>query len=440
MLEGLADKYRFGPGKRVAGWIARLGTWFWSLVTVAVPQSLPNLFLRHWLAVLYIFDLLLILGGTFLDSTVKAFGWKALGVTVIVNIAVSGVGHYITSRTGWMRLLRSLLGLILIALIVCGAVYLNEHIFHLSPVGENILVGLLGGSAAILIAGVEWWRWVKSFLARPNPRPNYPALALLTGATLFLAGVLAFLGPPSMAAFEFSRTPSVAADFITFAQTTSSLLRRQLLVDYLFIVAYGTTFASYCVAGARLFWQGRITLVDRVSAPKATTAESNQAAPGGQQSQAKNGNSASIKSLFWIRALSVLVITGFAVAALQWIAALADAMENAGLLWFLADQSKPVSLEVAYWAATIKFALLGLGAFYTLSAFLFAIFKVLPTAKRSDAAEDPGRRKRHHARQFLLATLAIVALLTFLACARALAACRPCPMGCFPTVETNQRR
>ncbi|MFL6518617.1 MAG: patatin-like protein [Chthoniobacterales bacterium] len=436
MLEGLADKYRFGPGKRVAGWIARLGTWFWSLVTVAVPQSLPNLFFRHWIAVLYVFDLLLILGGTFLAPSVKTLGWEALGITIIVNIAVSGVGHYITSRSGWMRLLRSLLGVVLIVLIVCGAVFLNDHIFHLSQLGEYILVSLLAGSAAVVIAYVEWWRWVKAFLARPNPRPNYVALALLTGTTLFLAGVLAWLGPPSIAGLEFSRTREVALDFIATAKTTTYLLRRQLAVDYLFIIAYAATFASYCVAGARLFWQGRLILVESIVAQSVKRAASNQAIAAGQGTPGKNQEKSVDESSFWLRALLVFAVTGFAVAALQWIAAIADAAENTGLLSFLSNQSEPMGLEVAYWAATVKFALIGLGALYSLTAFIFAICNIL-RAPEVEGTEEPGRRKRHRARAVLLATLAFVALLTLIGCARNLWRCPSCPENCFPKLETK---
>ena len=436
MLEGLADKYRFGPGKRVAGWIARLGTWFWGLVTVAVPQSLPNLFFRHWLGVLYIFDVLLILGGTFLAPTIKAFAWEALGVTVALNIAVSGVGHYITSRTGWMRLLRSLLGLVLIALIVCGALYLNGTVLHLGRLGENILVGVLGGSAAIAVGYIEWWRWVKAFLASPNPRPNYPALALLTGTTLFLAGILSFLGPPSMAGFEFSRTTQVANQFIAAANTTANILRRQLAVDFLFLIAYATTFSSYCVAGARLFWQG-LNLVQEEACAETARASTNQTASAAEQPPATAEGRPADNSSFGVRALFVLVIAGFAIAALQWIAALADAAENSGLLWFLADQTKPTGLEVAYWAAFVKFALLGLGAFYSLCAFLFAICKVFRSPRNVDVPEDPSRRKRRRTRRSLLGALAVVAFLTLLWCAHILSSCPWQPTDCFPKIKAN---
>jgi patatin-related protein len=423
MLEGLADKYRFAPGKRVAIWIARLGSWFWSLVTVAVPRSLPNLFFRHWLGILYVFDILLIVGGTFLDDRVKLFGWQALGITVALNIAVSGLGHYITSRMGWMRLFRILLGVLLIGLIVCGALYLNKKVLHLPDAGQKILVGVIGGSIALVVAYVEWWRWVKSFLAIPNPRINYRALALWTGATLFGAGVLAFLGPERMAGFEFAGSTDCANAFIAAVQTDDFHLRRQLVVDYLFIIAYAAMLASYCVAGAKLCWQGRVMLAQSlVSQTKVSTEDQEKARA---------------KVSFWMRALYGLVVTGFALAGLQWIAALSDATENSALLWFLAHRDAESSLRISYWAATVKFSLAIAGALYSLIAFVFGIFWVLRPPPASAGTEDPERRKRRLARRWFLSTLAFVSLVLALACSRTLYRCATNPEQCFPTAAAD---
>jgi hypothetical protein len=402
----------------VAVWIARLGSWFWSLVTVAVPRSLPNLFFRHWLGILYVFDVLTILGGTFLDPQVKAFGWQALGITVALNIAVSGLGHYITSKMGWMRLFRALLGLILIALIVSGTLYLSDKLFHLPDVGEQILAVLTGGSVALVIAYVEWWRWVKSFLAIPNPRIDFRVLALWTGATLFGAGVLAFLGPNGMAGFEFAGTTDRAKAFLAAAQTDAFHLRRQLVVDYLFIIAYAAMLASYCVAGAKLFWQGRVMLAEKLVPTGKVPTETEEKARA--------------KVSFWMRALYGLVVAGFAVAGLQWIAASCDATENSALLWFLAHHDAESSLKIAWWAATVKFSLVIAGALYSLIAFVFGICWVWRSPPASAGTEDPERRKRRLARRWFLSTLAFVSLVLFLACSRTLYVCATNPEQCFP--------
>jgi patatin-related protein len=427
MLEGLADKYRFAPGKRVAVWIARLGSWFWSLVTVAVPRSLPNLFFRHWLGILYVFDLLMIIGGTFLTMPTKMFGWQALGVTVALNIAVSGLGHYITSKMGWMRLFRILLGVILIALIVCGTLYLNDNVLHLPIAGQRILIGVIGGSIALVIVYVEWWRWVKSFLAIPNPRINYARLALWTGATLFGAGVLAFLGPEKMAGFEFAGTTKSADAFMAAAHTDAFHLRRQLVVDYLFIVAYATMLASYCVAGAKLFWQGRVMLAEKLVPPAKVPTETEEKARA--------------RVSFLMRALYGFVIAGFALACLQWIAAGCDAAENSALLWFLAHHDAESSLKIAWWAATVKFSLAIAGALYSLIAFVVGICWVLRSPPASAGKEDPERRKRRLARRWLLGTLALVSLVIVPAFSSTLCRCSADPESCFPTptkVEEKQ--
>lgn len=87
MFGGLADKYE--RGAKAAAWVARLGTIFWGLVEVAVPRSLPNLLFHYWVKLLYLFDALLIIVGPFLGGKeVQTFGWKALGITLIIHAVV----------------------------------------------------------------------------------------------------------------------------------------------------------------------------------------------------------------------------------------------------------------------------------------------------------------------------------------------------------------
>ena len=61
ILSGISTSYEISD--RYMAWIVRLGQIFWGLVEVAVPRSLPNLIFRHWLKVIYAFEVLAILGG-----------------------------------------------------------------------------------------------------------------------------------------------------------------------------------------------------------------------------------------------------------------------------------------------------------------------------------------------------------------------------------------
>src|SRR2546423_14726558 len=80
MLTGLADKHHSDQGKKVARWVATVGSTLWSTIAVAVPQSLGNLFYRHLLGLFYFFALVLVFAGIFLNNSVKFAGWQMLGI------------------------------------------------------------------------------------------------------------------------------------------------------------------------------------------------------------------------------------------------------------------------------------------------------------------------------------------------------------------------
>jgi hypothetical protein len=85
--------------RRPGRWIAKLGTMFWGLVEVAVPNGLPNLFFRHWLKLLYAFEAVIIAAGLALGfQEVQRFGVVLLAITVVVNLAVWRLGAWISGR------------------------------------------------------------------------------------------------------------------------------------------------------------------------------------------------------------------------------------------------------------------------------------------------------------------------------------------------------
>lgn len=87
MLEGIADAHRVN-NKRVA-WFTRLTGLFWGLVEVAVPGSISNLVFRHWLKLLYLFEALLVIGGTLLlNPVIQQFGFIAFAVTGMIHVLV----------------------------------------------------------------------------------------------------------------------------------------------------------------------------------------------------------------------------------------------------------------------------------------------------------------------------------------------------------------
>ena len=114
-------------GKSLA-WIARLGQIFWGLVEVAVPGSILNLLLFHWLRVLYVFELLLIVLGFLFSAPpeFQNFALKLFGVTAVINLTVLLLRDKMRSKRGW------LFGLILAGVLI---------VFALAGIGVTDLLG-----------------------------------------------------------------------------------------------------------------------------------------------------------------------------------------------------------------------------------------------------------------------------------------------------------
>lgn len=135
MFEDLANSSGF-EGKRLA-WIARLGQIFWGLVEVAVPNSILNLMLSHWLKILYVFEFLLIVGSILFNSKeVQNFGWKAFGVTLGINIIALLLRDYMGLKHRWRNLAVFAVAASVVTLAVIGVVDLYELGF------KGILVGI----------------------------------------------------------------------------------------------------------------------------------------------------------------------------------------------------------------------------------------------------------------------------------------------------------
>lgn len=85
IFENLANKN--GLDGRSLSWIARLGQFFWGLVQVAVPNSIRHDLATHWLKLLYMFEIVVIVGGILLARPgAQQFGWLAFGITAFLNV------------------------------------------------------------------------------------------------------------------------------------------------------------------------------------------------------------------------------------------------------------------------------------------------------------------------------------------------------------------
>lgn len=70
----------------VAWWLLWAGRILWGLVEVSVPRSVVQLVFRYWLQVIYVFELLLIVGGMALgNAPIRQFGLALLFLTLFVD-------------------------------------------------------------------------------------------------------------------------------------------------------------------------------------------------------------------------------------------------------------------------------------------------------------------------------------------------------------------
>jgi patatin-related protein len=127
MLEGLSDKY--DRGGKIAPWITRIGRILWGLVEVAVPRSIPKIVVQHWLKLLFLFEGLLIVGGIlFVSPTVRDLGWKALGATLAVQVAILLLTDLMLNKVGKWRKTKAVLISAVVLLLLLGIYEVWMHL------------------------------------------------------------------------------------------------------------------------------------------------------------------------------------------------------------------------------------------------------------------------------------------------------------------------
>jgi patatin-related protein len=148
-------------GKSLA-WIARLGQMFWGLVEVAVPGSILNLLMMHWLRVLYVLEVVLIVL-CFLFSApaaMQTFALKVFAVTVVINLAVLLLRDKMRGKRGWLKgLLYAGIGLVVLLALIGAADLLG---FGLSQKITGWFQPVNNTSHVVM----EWLRPVRNVLAR----------------------------------------------------------------------------------------------------------------------------------------------------------------------------------------------------------------------------------------------------------------------------------
>jgi patatin-related protein len=119
LFEQLSDEY--GVGSTPTLWLTRLARIFWGLVELAVPDSLENIIVRHWLKLLYFFEGLLILAGTLFDeNAIQRVGLMALATTAGIHLALLTLGDVLRNGKLWKRIAAGLIAAPLVATLGIG--------------------------------------------------------------------------------------------------------------------------------------------------------------------------------------------------------------------------------------------------------------------------------------------------------------------------------
>ncbi len=127
MLSDIASQYKVS--NKVACWLTRIGRISWSLLEVSVPQSMSNLIFKYWVQLLYLSELLLIVGGFGLGlvnsgsgqaEQLKGFGLSLFAMTVVANFLVLVLGDYLQFKDKSLeKKLKRYKNLALIAVALC---------------------------------------------------------------------------------------------------------------------------------------------------------------------------------------------------------------------------------------------------------------------------------------------------------------------------------
>jgi patatin-related protein len=99
MFESMAANYPVGGGGM--RWLARLARLAWGMVEIAIPQSLVNLLFRHWIKLIYAFEVLAIVLFFALDvKDALMISGLAFGATLLLHTAVLFIGDMLRRRAG----------------------------------------------------------------------------------------------------------------------------------------------------------------------------------------------------------------------------------------------------------------------------------------------------------------------------------------------------
>jgi patatin-related protein len=188
MLEGLARRYQVR--QESVAWVTRLGRIFWGMVEAAVPRGPWNLLTRNFIYLLYLLEVVLLVGGTlFVNHAIQEFALLSLAGTLAFHLTLTLLSEYMQGRETLRIVLRYLVTFLLALLVFLGVLQamdiLGEVVGPLrdwadrlpAPVLRGVALGLALVTLAVVLAGrglntvVGWAR--RRFWPAPVTPPAY---------------------------------------------------------------------------------------------------------------------------------------------------------------------------------------------------------------------------------------------------------------------------
>lgn len=124
MLSGISEQYDL-QGKKYVSLITNAGRFFLWLVEAATPRSFSNLIIRHWMHLLYLFEVVVFIGGyLFVNESVQRFALTAAALTLGIHASLSWLNSLIRFRKRLNYLFGTLGIALVILLLVSGFVFL----------------------------------------------------------------------------------------------------------------------------------------------------------------------------------------------------------------------------------------------------------------------------------------------------------------------------
>jgi patatin-related protein len=125
-----AEKHYLSPFSRMV-WVTRAGRGLQALLAISMPGSLLQALSRHWLILLYVFEVLTVIGSMLFSSqSTLNFGLSALGLTVVLHLSTLLTGDLIDRKRGKTVASAVLLIVVVILLAAVGTFALLNQGLH----------------------------------------------------------------------------------------------------------------------------------------------------------------------------------------------------------------------------------------------------------------------------------------------------------------------